>query len=117
MPVTGSAAEISGGNHERQHDRVRKLTPTIGAETFGVDLAGPLGRTRPEIGRKALFVNRGFTTRIAQLAKSESDALLEMLFRHVELTAFSCRFKWRANSVAFWDNRAAQRFRSAQMSM
>ena len=65
-------------------------------------------RTHPETGRKALFVNRGFTTRIAQLSKPESDAVLEMLFRHVETPSFSCRFKWRPNSVAFWDNRAAQ---------
>jgi taurine dioxygenase len=58
--------------------------------------------------RRLLFVNRGFTTKIAQLKRAESDALLEMLFRHVETPSFSCRFKWRPNSVAFWDNRAAQ---------
>ncbi|MFL5280112.1 MAG: TauD/TfdA dioxygenase family protein [Rhodopila sp.] len=68
----------------------------------------PVIRTHPETGRKALFVNRGFTTNIVQLGRSESDALLAMLFRHVETPSFSCRFKWRANSVAFWDNRAAQ---------
>jgi taurine dioxygenase len=55
-----------------------------------------------------LFVNRGFTLRIPQLRKNESDALLEMLYRHVETPEFHCRFKWQAGSVAFWDNRAAQ---------
>jgi taurine dioxygenase len=68
----------------------------------------PVIRTHPETGRKALFVNRGFTTRIPQLSKAESDAMLEMLFRHAETPAFNCRFKWRPHSVAFWDNRAAQ---------
>jgi taurine dioxygenase len=68
----------------------------------------PVVRTHPETGRKALFVNRGFTTRIVQLKRDESDGLLETLFRHIEKPVFSCRFKWRPNSVAFWDNRAAQ---------
>jgi taurine dioxygenase len=41
------------------------------------------------------------------LRKSESDALLEMLYRHSETPEFQCRFAWQPNSVAFWDNRAA----------
>jgi taurine dioxygenase len=68
----------------------------------------PVIRTHPETGRKALFVNRGFTTRIVQLADNESDAVLETLFRLIETPSFHCRFKWQPNSVAFWDNRAAQ---------
>ena len=68
----------------------------------------PVIRTHPETGRKALYVNRGFTTRIPQLERTESAAVLEMLFRHVETPEFHCRFKWQANSIAFWDNRAAQ---------
>jgi taurine dioxygenase len=66
----------------------------------------PVVRTHPDTGRKALFVNRGFTARIPQLTQSESDGLLEMLFRHAELAKFHCRFKWQPGSVAFWDNRA-----------
>ena len=68
----------------------------------------PVIRTHPVTGRKLLFVNRGFTTRIAQLKRHESNALLEMLFRHVETPEFHCRFKWRKHSIAFWDNRCAQ---------
>jgi taurine dioxygenase len=68
----------------------------------------PVVRTHPVTGRQALFVNRGFTLRLPQLRKNESDALLEMLYRHVETPEFHCRFKWQAGSVAFWDNRAAQ---------
>ena len=64
-------------------------------------------RTHPVTGRKALFVNRGFTTRIMELKKPESDALLDMLVRHAETPEFQCRFRWAANSVAFWDNRCA----------
>jgi taurine dioxygenase len=68
----------------------------------------PVIRSHPITGRKALFVNRGFTTRIPELKRNESAALLEMLFRHVETPEFHCRFKWRPGSIAFWDNRCAQ---------
>ena len=68
----------------------------------------PIVRTHPVTGRKTLYVNRGFTTRIRQLPPSESDAVLEMLYRQIEIPEFQCRFKWQPNSVAFWDNRSAQ---------
>jgi taurine dioxygenase len=68
----------------------------------------PVIRTHPVSGRKALFVNRFFTTRLGQLQKAESDAVLQLLFRHVETPEFHCRFRWRVNSVAFWDNRCVQ---------
>jgi len=83
---------------------------------YGVDDTGrvfpkaehPVIRTHPVSGRKALFVNGGFTTRIVQIARAESDALLQFLFRHVETPEFQCRFRWQVNSVAFWDNRGVQ---------
>lgn len=68
----------------------------------------PVVRTHPVTGRQALFVNSFFTTRIVELGKGESDALLAFLFRHIETPEFSCRFRWARDSVAFWDNRAAQ---------
>lgn len=68
----------------------------------------PIVRTHPVTRRKLLFVNRGFTTHIPQLRRQESDALLEMLYRHIETPEFQCRFKWQNNSLAFWDNRSAQ---------
>jgi len=68
----------------------------------------PVVRTHPVTGKKALFVNRMFTTRIVGLKKNESDAILDMLYRHVETPEFCMRFRWRPNSIAFWDNRCAQ---------
>lgn len=68
----------------------------------------PVVRTHPVTGRKALFVNRGFTTRIVQLKAHESQSLLEMLYRHIETPEFFCRFHWQPNSIAFWDNRSTQ---------
>lgn len=68
----------------------------------------PIVRTHPVTGRKALFVDRGFTTRIVGLPAEESAAILEYLLRHIETPDFQCRFNWRANSIALWDNRCAQ---------
>jgi taurine dioxygenase len=51
-----------------------------------------------------------FTTRINELAEVESDAVLRFLFAHVTRAEFQCRFHWRANSIAFWDNRAVQHY-------
>ena len=68
----------------------------------------PVIRTHPVSRRKALFVNGGFTRRIVQLSRAESDAVLQFLYRHVETPEFHCRFRWQVNSVAFWDNRCVQ---------
>jgi taurine dioxygenase len=68
----------------------------------------PVIRTHPISGRQALFVNREFTTRIVQLSRLESDAVLEMLYRQIETPEFQCRFRWEPGSIAFWDNRCAQ---------
>lgn len=68
----------------------------------------PIVRTHPVTGRKSLFVNETFTTRIPQLQRKESDALLKFLTEHIVQPQFQVRFKWAENSVAFWDNRAVQ---------
>lgn len=65
----------------------------------------PVVRTHPETGRKALFVNRTFTTRINELSDEESNAVLEMLFNHCEHIDHQIRFRWTLNDMAFWDNR------------
>lgn len=70
----------------------------------------PVVRTHPVSGRKALFVNRIFTTRIVELEKGESDSILRMLFAQIERPEFQCRFQWQSGSVAFWDNRCAQHY-------
>lgn len=67
----------------------------------------PIIRTHPETKKKALFVNRSFTTRIEGLKKEESSTLLKFLFDHSEQVAFQIRYRWNDNDMAFWDNRCA----------
>ena len=68
----------------------------------------PVVRTHPVTGQKALYVNRGFTRRIVGLPRDESEGILSFLFEHMEDPLYQCRFRWRANSIAFWDNRFVQ---------
>ncbi len=66
----------------------------------------PVVRTHPETGRNGLFVNRQFTRSLLGLSDNESNAILEMLYLHCVKPEYTCRFRWRPGSVAFWDNRA-----------
>jgi len=68
----------------------------------------PVVRTHPETGRKALYVNVGHTVRFRGMTEQESAPLLEFLFRHQVKPEFTCRFRWEAGSLAFWDNRCTQ---------
>ena len=68
----------------------------------------PVVRTHLQTGRKALFVNRGFTYRINEVPEEESAAILSYLYEHAERPEFQVRFQWKPHSVAFWDNRAVQ---------
>ena len=68
----------------------------------------PVVRIHPETGRKGLFVSGNWVDRIADLPEDESEALLHQLYEHVKSPEFQCRFRWRRDSVAFWDNRVTQ---------
>lgn len=70
----------------------------------------PVVRTHPETGRKILYVNAVFTRRIIGMTPAESSALLNELFARASIPEYQCRFRWRANAIAFWDNRATQHY-------
>lgn len=73
-------------------------------------LSHPVIRTHPVSGRKALFVNEGFTTRINELETAESEAILKLLFAHGTRPEFTLRWRWQADDVAMWDNRVTQHY-------
>ena len=68
----------------------------------------PVVRVHPETGRKALYVNVAHTVAFEGMTAEESAPILQYLFRHQVQPEFTCRFRWRPGSIAFWDNRCAQ---------
>jgi taurine dioxygenase len=68
----------------------------------------PVVRVHPETGRRLLFVNGNFTTRIDGLSPGENDVLLRYLLEQVNSPDLYVRFHWEPASVAFWDNRCTQ---------
>jgi taurine dioxygenase len=70
------------------------------------DAVHPVVIRHPGSGRKALYVNPGFTLRFEGWTDEESRPLLDFLYRHAQRPEFCCRFQWAEGSVALWDNRA-----------
>jgi taurine dioxygenase len=68
----------------------------------------PVVRTHPVTGKKGIFVNSSYVTRIVEVPEEESDAILRFLYQHCANPNFHCRFRWEPHSVAFWDNRCTQ---------
>ena len=88
-----------GRYNDRDHDDSGRVYPRA---------SHPVVRTHPVTGRKALYVNRTFTTHIDGLPREESAAVLDFLWSHCEKPDYQVRFKWRPHSIAFWDNRCVQ---------
>jgi taurine dioxygenase len=72
------------------------------------DVEHPIVRTHPYTRKKCLFVNEGYTARIAGMSEAESDALLARLFEHSTRPEFVYRHRWRAGDLLMWDNCSAQ---------
>ena len=94
-------------SHESEHFyRGRYKTESNGeSKTEYPSAIHPVIRTHPDTGKKAIFVNKFFTTRIVGLEPQESKFILDFLFSHIEKTEFQIRYRWNKNDMAFWDNR------------
>lgn len=100
------------GELEAVHDPgfFRLIAKAQGNDVFKgrAPVVHPVVRTHPISQRKGLFVNQTFTQNIVDMKPAESEALLGFLYQHVARPEFSCRFRWRKDSIAMWDNRCTQ---------
>ena len=70
----------------------------------------PVVRIHPETGEAGLFVNPVFTDHIEGFSRTESAAVLRMLYDQIEAPEHVVRWRWRAGDVAVWDNRATSHY-------
>jgi len=84
------------------------------------DAEHPVVRTHPDTNEKVLFVN-AFTThftnfhtpglvRFGQDYAPGASQLLAYLISQAYVPEYQVRFRWKRNSVAFWDNRSTQHY-------
>ena len=69
------------------------------------DVRHPIVRTHEDTGRKALFVNPGFTFAIEGMGEGEGSELLDELFAHCLKPEFRYVHTWRPHDLLCWDNR------------
>lgn len=77
-----------------------------GQDAAHPDVVHPVVRRHRETGKKALYVNPGFTVRIDGMAEDESRALLDELFEHAVQPTHAYRHQWRMGQLVIMDNRA-----------
>jgi len=70
----------------------------------------PAVLTHPQSGRKALFVNPTYTTRLDGMSEAESRPILDALYWHCTRPDFCCRFRWSPGTLAVWDNRTTMHY-------
>jgi alpha-ketoglutarate-dependent taurine dioxygenase len=80
--------------------KLTRLAPTV----------HPIVRVHPETGRKNLFVNPKFTTRVTDMPERQSAALLRLLYEHMTDPSFVVRYHWSPGTLAFWDNRVTMHY-------
>lgn len=104
MSNTGAKIEGINGKEENgwidHYDYLKKAAQ--------ITYRHPLVILHPETGEEALFLNPGFTRRIVDYSKPESDALLQFLFKHTTRYEFTVRHHWTQGDIILADNRVTQ---------
>lgn len=102
LQAVHSSRHVFGANAARSEDLADRLgNPELAVQ----DAIHPVVITHPRSGRKALYVNPGFTVRFEDWTAEESAPLLSFLYQHAARPEFTYRFQWEPGSLAFWDNR------------
>ena len=105
--------------HDAEHDFVLSFGRQVAADQMAdmrakyPQVVHPLAPAHAATGRRHLYVNPIFTSRILGVSEEESEQWLTDLWRESDNVEYQCRFHWEPDSIAFWDNRACQHYASS----
>ncbi|MBT6096080.1 MAG: taurine dioxygenase [Rhodospirillaceae bacterium] len=102
--LTGISSSAKAEVTKSREDRM--ATDAKVGESTELRAEHPVVRTHSETGDKILYVNYGHTIGFKGFTEEESAPILDYLFQHQRRPEFTCAFRWRPGSIAFWDNRA-----------
>jgi taurine dioxygenase len=94
-------------NTQRAYDELAEQTKDLVDGLRSVQMNGaehPLVRTHPVTGRRALFLDLGFTVRVAGLDRDEAVELFTRLKQHFERPGATYRHRFRRGDLLIWDN-------------
>ncbi len=103
LQVVHSGKRLFGSGADQSAVHMKSMDPAKG----DAEVRHPLIVTHPVSGRKAPFVNPAYSLRIDGLEASESEAILDFLYRHCTQLALTCRVRWEPGTLVLWDNWAA----------
>jgi taurine dioxygenase len=94
-----------GGAYDRFVGRYSDEVLEQARRRFGFDAEHPLVRTNPDTGRRSLFLGGYWMDHVVGVPQPASDALLGMLMAWATHDRFTCRWHWRVDDLAIWDER------------
>jgi taurine dioxygenase len=110
-----SARDAYSPKMQKVHDLFAGMTVHTSEEANRIQ-RHPAVRRNPETGRDALYLNPQYTIGLDEWWPDEQRALLDHLFAHATQDSFTCRWRWQAGDVAFWDNRVVQHMAMGDVS-
>jgi taurine dioxygenase len=73
----------------------------------------PVVREHPQTGRLSLYVNPHLTSHMDGMNRSDGDALLSELYKHMDQPQFIFTHEWQVDDLVIWDNRPTMHRRLA----
>jgi alpha-ketoglutarate-dependent taurine dioxygenase len=92
---------------------VRRGIDALDDPIRAVGVVHPLVCTHPETGRKALYLGRRRNAYLVDLARAESEALLDEIWTYATREELGWEHRWRVGDVVLWDNRCTMHRRDA----
>jgi taurine dioxygenase len=102
--IHSARRSYSPGGVYGERDKGRSMAIRYSERAMATQLH-PVVRTHAETGRRALFVNLGYTIGIDGMKEADATALLTELFAHQSRPEFIYRHRWSPGLLTLWDNR------------